>query len=458
MDVAETLGQAGLIWGMDAKLLAIIIVSVAYLIIFTEKVNRAVVALLGAAIMVISGILTQKQAILGIDFNTLALLIGMMIIVAIAEKSGIFQYVAVWGAKKVKASPRGLLAVLAIVTAVFSGFLDNVTTVLLIVPVTFQITRKLNVTPYPYLILEIFASNIGGTATLIGDPPNILIGSALDLTFVDFVKVLSPVVAITMAVLILIFDLFWKKKLVTSEENKALVMKMDERESITDKGLLFKSLAVLAMVITGFIFAKELYLDNGTVALTGAALLLLLFSINIKGHEREDRIEEIFGMVDWTTIFFFVGLFVIVYGLEVTGVLTILGKEFITLTGGSINKMVYLILWSSALLSAAIDNIPFVATMIPMLKSMEASVGGREAMMPVWWALSLGACFGGNGTLVGASANVVVAGMAMRNGHHINFMKFLLWSVPVMLMSVAIATAFLYFEFVSKGVPVPAAG
>ena len=432
MDATHALETANLIWGLDAKLLAIIIVSIAYLIIFTEKVNRAIVALLGAAVMIISGILTQKQALAGVDFNTLALLIGMMIIVAITEKSGLFQFVAIWGVKKVKASPRGLLMVLAVVTAVFSGFLDNVTTVLLIVPVTFQITKKLGINPYPYLLIEIFASNIGGTATLIGDPPNILIG---------------PIVAITMVVLIIIFDLVWKKRLVTDLKKRAMVMRMDEKESITDKSLLYKSLFVLACVITSFIFAKELYLDNGTIALTGAAVLLLFYTFDIKGHEREDKVEEIFGMVDWTTIFFFVGLFVIVYGLEVTGVLSILGQKFIELTGGSINKMVYLILWSSAILSSAIDNIPFVATMIPMIKSMEASVGGREAMMPVWWALSLGACFGGNGTLVGASANVVVAGMASRNGQHIHFMKFLLWSIPVMLLSVLIATVFLYFEF-----------
>lgn len=447
MDITETVGPLSLIWGMDAKLLAIIIVSIAYLIIFTEKVNRAIVALLGAALMVISGILSQQQALEGIDFNTLALLIGMMIIVAITEKSGLFQFVAIWGAKKVKASPRGLLIVLAAVTAVFSGFLDNVTTVLLIVPVTFQITQKLKINPYPYLLIEIFASNLGGTATLIGDPPNILIGSALNLSFMDFVRVLTPVVAVCMVLLIIAFDFYWKKKLITDDENKSLVMAMNEKESITDKSLLVKSLLVLACVISAFIFAKEIFLDNGTIALTGAAALLLFYTFDIKGHEREDKVEEIFGMVDWTTIFFFIGLFVIVYGLDVTGVLNLLGQKFIALTDGSIEKMVFLILWSSAILSSAIDNIPFVATMIPMIKSMEASVGGREAMMPVWWALSLGACFGGNGTLVGASANVVVAGMAMRNGQHIHFMKFLLWSIPVMLLSVAVATIFLYIEF-----------
>lgn len=435
------------IWGMDAKLAATVIVAAAYLIIFTEKVNRAVIALLGASVMLIAGIMSQKQALAGIDFNTLALLIGMMIIVAITEKSGLFQFVAVWSAKKVHASPRGLLVVLAAVTALFSAFLDNVTTVLLIVPVTLQITDKLKINPYPYLLIEIFASNIGGTATLIGDPPNILIGSALELGFMDFLKVLAPVVAVTMAVLIGIFDMVWKKQLITDKRKRVLVMRMNEAASIKDRVLLIKSLCVLAMTITAFVFARELFLDNGTIALTGASLLLLLYTFSIRGHEREDKVEQIFGMVDWTTIFFFVGLFVMVYGLEVTGVLSWLGQEFLKLTGGSIRQMMYLILWASALFSSVIDNIPFVATMIPMLQSVEESVGGREVMMPVWWALSLGSCFGGNGTLIGASANVVVAGMAARHKVPLNFGKFLLWSVPVMLLSVLIANVFLFIEF-----------
>ena len=434
--------------GQDPKLAAIIIVAVCYFIIFTEKVNRAVIALLGAAVMILSGILTQKTALAGIDFNTLALLVGMMTIVAISERSGMFQFVAVWGAKKVHANPRGLLVVLAVVTAVFSAFFDNVTTVLLIAPVTFQITRKLKINPYPYLVLEIFASNLGGTATLIGDPPNILIGSSLDLSFMDFLVTLTPVVVAAMLILLLVFDFIWGRHLVTTAQSKNLVMKMNEFDCITDKLLLFKSLGVLFLVIACFILAHPLGLDNGTIALSGAALLLLLYSSRFKGSEREDKVQEIFNSVDWTTIFFFIGLFVMVYGLEVTGVLEILGQYFLELTDGSLEKMMFLILWSSAIFSSVIDNIPFVATMIPMLKSIEESMGGRETMMPVWWALSLGACFGGNGTLIGASANVVVAGMAMREGHPIGFLKFLLWSVPVMLMSVIVATVFLYFEFI----------
>ena len=443
----DNLNDVSLIWGMNPQMLAIVIMSVCYLIIFSEKINRAVIALLGAGLMIVSGILSQSTALEGIDFNTLALLTGMMIIVGIAEKSGMFQFVAVWGAKKVKASPRGLLVVLPLVTAVFSAFLDNVTTVLLIAPVTFQITRTLKINPYPYLILEIFASNIGGTATLIGDPPNILIGSSVGLSFMDFVYHLTPVVVATMIVLLILADLVWGRRLTTRDEYRAAVMEMKAADCIVDKGLLYKSLFVLACVIAAFISARQINLDNGTIALVGAAVLLLLYSWKFKGEERDAKVQEVFGLVDWTTIFFFTGLFVIVYGLEETGVLRALGSWFLELTGGSLTAMTYLILWSSAILSSVVDNIPFVATMIPMIESMEASVGGREAMMPVWWALSLGACFGGNGTLIGASANVVVAGMATREGHPIKFLGFLVWSVPVMLLSVCIANIFLFLEY-----------
>ncbi len=436
-----------MVFGVDAKIIATAIVIISYVVLFTEKVNRAIVALLGATIMIFVGILTQETALKGIDFNTLALLIGMMTIVGISEKSGMFQFVAVWAAKKVRANPRGLLVVLAFVTALFSAFLDNVTTVLLIAPVTFQITRKLKINPYPYLILEIFSSNIGGTATLIGDPPNILIGSSINLSFTDFLFELTPVVLTTMVVLIFVFDLIWGRRLATTEENKQTVMNISEIDCITDWSLLKKSLFVLFCVIIAFMSAEHLHISNGTIAMAGAAVLLLLYTLGNKHDERDQKIEEIFGIVDWTTIFFFSGLFVIVYGLEVTGVLSMLGQKFIEITEGSIQKSTFLILWSSAIISSAIDNIPFVATMIPMIKSMEPSMGGREAMMPVWWALSLGACFGGNGTLIGASANVIVAGMAQREGHPISFLGFMLWSVPTMLISVLIATIFLQVQY-----------
>lgn len=447
MPLEDLHSTSAVIFNWDAKLVASAILIISYLILFTEKLNRAVVALVGACIMIFAGVLTQETAIAGIDFNTLALLTGMMIIVGIAEKSGMFQYVAVWAVHRTRANPRSLLFTLGLITAVFSALLDNVTTVLLIVPVTFQITEKLNINPYPYLLLEIFASNIGGTATLIGDPPNILIGSSLNLSFMDFVKELTPVVVITMAVLILAFDLVYHKRIQTTLRHQVEVMKIRAGDSITDKSLLIKSLIVLFMVIGGFISAEHLHIANGTIAIFGAAVLLLLYTFGNAHSERDHKIEAIFGVVDWTTIFFFSGLFVIVYGLEETGVLKMLGQMFVDFTDGSIKKATLLIVWTSAILSSAIDNIPFVATMIPMIKSMEVDMGGREAMMPVWWALSLGACFGGNGTLIGASANVIVAGMAQREGHPIHFMRFLLWSIPVMLGSVALATAYLYIQY-----------
>ncbi len=444
---AENLAHASnIIFGMNPMLLSTAILVVSYIILFTEKLNRAVVALLGAGVMIFSGILSQETALEGIDFNTLALLIGMMTIVGISEKSGMFQFVAVWAAQKVRANPRGLLIALSAVTAVFSALLDNVTTVLLIVPVTFQITRKLKINPYPYLILEIFASNIGGTATLIGDPPNILIGSALNLSFMDFVNELTPVVVVTMLVLILAFDVVWGKHLKTTEKNKQAVMKISAIDTITDWTLLKKSLFVLTAVIIGFMAAEHLHIANGTIAMFGAAVLLLLYTVGNSHGEREHKVEEAFGLVDWTTIFFFAGLFAIVYGLEEAGVLALLGQKFVEITDGSIEKAAMLVVWISAFVSTAIDNIPFVATMIPLIKSMEESMGGREAMMPVWWALSLGACFGGNGSLIAASANVIVAGMAQREGHPISFGRFLIWSLPVMLVSVGIAALYLHIR------------
>ncbi len=431
----------------DPKWIASAIVIFCYIVLFSEKLNRAVTTLFSATLMILCGILSQNEAFHAIDFNTISLLVGMMVIVSITERSGLFQFVAVWSAQKVRANPLGLMVILALVTAVFSAFLDNVTTVLLIVPVTFQITRKLQITPYPYLILEIFASNIGGTATLIGDPPNILIGSALNLSFLDFIKTLAPVVVLTILTLILCFALIWGKNLQTTDRNKAAVMRMNAKSNIVDKKLLYKSLFVLSLVIFGFIMAEEINVANGVIALLGASLLLLLYTFNDNVYHRDEKTEEMFNLVDWTTIFFFAGLFMVVFGLEKTGVLELLGQKFIDLTDGSLKRATFIILGISAVVSSAIDNIPFVATMIPTLKSMEESLGGREAMMPVWWALSLGACFGGNGSLIGASANVIVAGLASREGHPIKFLGFLLWSIPVMIVSVLIAGIYLYLKY-----------
>ena len=433
-----------MIFGLSKAVIASLILILSYAVLFSEKLNRAVAVMLGAAAMVLLGVLSYDQALQGIDFNTIALLIGMMIMVGIMEKSGAFQYAAVMSAKLVKANPRGILAVLAVVTAVLSAFLDNVTTVLLIVPVTIEITRKLKLEPYPFLLIEIFASNIGGTATLIGDPPNILIGGAIGLSFTDFLKELSLLVAINLVVLIAIFDFLCGRKMSATPAARKEVMEINEKDTITDLPLLIKSSIVLGLVILGFILGEHLHIANGTIALFGAALLLLLYTVGLPHQERDKKVEDAFSLVDWTTIFFFTGLFALVYGLEVTGVLEALGHQALLLVDGSIQKATFLILWASALLSAAIDNIPFVATMIPLLKTMEEALGGREAMMPVWWALSVGSCFGGNGSLIAASANVIVAGIATREGHPLNFLKFLLWSLPVMILSITIASVYFY--------------
>lgn len=432
-----------LIFGLSHQTIALIAMGICYLLLFTEKLNRAVVTIMLATMLIMSGVLTQKVAITAIDFNTISLLVGMMIIINVAEMSGMFQYVAIWGAKKVKANPLGILIVIGLVTAVFSAFLDNVTTVLLIVPVTMQITRKLEVNPYPYLLINIFTSNIGGTATLIGDPPNILIGSALGLGFTDFLFTLAPVVIVILLVIVAMFVYFWGPSLKTTMRNRVLVMSINEKDAITDFRLLWKALFVLFAVICGFVVAEHVGLQNGFIALLGAAVMLLLYSFG-KPHQKSDaQIEDVLNRVDWTTIFFFCGLFVIVGALEETGFLTKVGNYLVEITGGSIKKSVYVVLSVSAVFSAFVDNIPFVATMIPTLKAVEEAVGGREVMMPVWWALSLGACLGGNGTLIGASANVIVAGIAAREGHPISFMRFLIWSIPVMVVSVVIAAIFL---------------
>jgi len=445
-------GENPLVMGAETftlsnQTIALIAMGICYIFLFTEKLNRAVITILLATTLIMLGTISYPQALIAIDFNTLSLLIGMMIIINIAERSGMFQYIAIWGAKKVKANPVGIMIVLGTVTAIFSAFLDNVTTVLLIVPVSLQITRKLEVNPYPYLLINIFASNIGGTATLIGDPPNILIGSALNLRFTDFLFHLTPVVTIIMAGLIALFVHFWGPTMQATPENRKLVMSINEKDAITDFKLLYKSLGVLLTVMTGFVFAEQIGMENGFIALFGAAIMLLLYTFKQPRTISEDKVENVLNHVDWTTIFFFMGLFVIVGALETSGFLTKVGQYILELTEGSRQRSTFAILSISAVFSAMVDNIPFVATMIPTLKSMEEGLGGREAMMPVWWALSLGACLGGNGTLIGASANVIVAGIAAREGRAISFVRFMIWSIPVMVMSILIAALFLYIEY-----------
>ena len=427
--------------------LAAVLFLITYAVIMSEKINRAIVSLLAAGLMIVLGILNQEAAIRGIDFNTIGLLIGMMVIVAITRQSGIFQFLAIWAAKKVNAQPWGILVMISLVTAVTSAFLDNVTTVLLVVPVTLLITEELKVKPYPYLFAMIFSSNIGGTATLIGDPPNIMIGSATGLTFNDFAYALTPAILVIMAVTLIPIYFIWGRHLKATPENRQRVMQFNEFEAITDWRLLKQCLTVIGLVVLGFIFAKWLHLEAATIAIFGAAVLLLLANLGKGPDEQSKHVLEAFNEVEWITIFFFVGLFIVVHGVDSTGLLRLLADKMLALTGGNLNATAMVILWSSAVLSAIIDNIPFVATMIPLIKAMAPTFGGPEGIMPLWWALSLGACLGGNGTLIGASANLVVAGFAERAGQPIRFMRYTLIAFPLMLLSIFISMYYLEWRY-----------
>ena len=418
-----------------------------YAAIISERVNRAIVALLGAGLMIVCGVLNQEAAIDGIDFNTLGLLAGMMIIVNVTKRSGLFQYVAVWAAKRVKAHPIGIMLMMSLVTAVFSALLDNVTTVLLMVPVILLITEELKLSPYPYLLAAIFMSNIGGTATLIGDPPNIMIGSAAGLGFNDFLLNLTPIILVIMLVTIPLMALIWRKQMVATDEDRARVMAFNERGAITDARLLKQSLFVLFLVISAFIFHGMLNLEPATVAMLGAALLLLLDNFKLGAEAQSHKVHHAFAEIEWVTIFFFVGLFIAVRGLEQVGAIDQLAHWMLQLTKGDMTVTALTILWGSAIASAFVDNIPFVATMIPLVKSMAPAMGGEQAIMPLWWSLALGACLGGNGSLVGASANLVVAGFAERSGTPIRFIGFLKVGFPIMLLTVAIAHVYIYLRY-----------
>ena len=432
------------LFGMDPLILSTVILVASYAVLLSEKVNRTVVALLGGALVIVTGLASQAQAFAAIDFNTIALLTGMMIIVAVTRASGVFEYVAIWSAKKVGADPVGVLLVLTLVTAVFSAFLDNLTTVLLVVPIALLIVEKLKVSPYPFLVSQILASNIGGTATLIGDPPNILIGSATGLSFMQFISELGPVVVLILIIMVPVFKMLWGKELVTTDELRGRIMRFREAESITDKNLLIKSLGVLALVIAGFIIGEHYHIPPGTVAMLGAAVLLLITGLGLGAKEQAEKVHEALSEVEWSALLFFAGLFVIVAGVEHAGLLNILGDMLMDFTGGDAMATAFSTLWLAAIVSAAVDNIPFVATMIPLVESMEAGLGGKEALQPVWWSLALGACLGGNGSLVGAAANVMVAGLAERAGHPLSFAKFLKIGVPMMLATVVIANGYLY--------------
>jgi Na+/H+ antiporter NhaD/arsenite permease-like protein len=434
-------------FGLNAMWVSTAVLAITYATIMSEKCNRAIVALVGAGVMIIIGVLDQEEAIRGVDWNTIGLLTGMMILVSISRRSGMFQYLAIWSAKAAKAHPAGILFILQITTAVLSAFLDNVTTVLLIVPVTLAICNTLKVPAYPYLFAEIFASNIGGTATLIGDPPNILIGSQVGLTFNDFVFHLTPVIVVVMVVQSLIIHMLWGKDLRASHDAEERVMAMNPAESIEDWLLLKQALAILTLVMIAFVLARPLHLEPATIALFGAAVLMLLDNWAHHAEKAAHNIHQTFGDVEWITIFFFIGLFIVVHGVDVGGLLNLLANNLVAATGGNLAHAGYAILWASAFLSAIVDNIPFVATMIPLIKNMAPAFGGADHIGPLWWCLSLGACLGGNGTLIGASANLTVAGIGERNSVPFRFITYTLYAAPMMIVSVAICNLYVWWRY-----------
>jgi Na+/H+ antiporter NhaD/arsenite permease-like protein len=436
-------------FGLNPVWVSVLVLLAAYGVITAERLNRAIVAQLGALAMIALGILNQEEAIHGIDFNTIALLTGMMVLVGISRRSGLFQALAIWSAQRAKASPWALLVILSVTTALLSALLDNVTTVLLIAPVTLAITRDLEVPPYPFLFSVIFASNIGGTATLIGDPPNILIGSLVGLSFNQFLQNLAPIILLIMAVQALTTHLLWGRKLHATPEARARVMDMSVREAIMDRTLMIQSVSVIGAVMLLFVFARQIHLEPGTIALCGASVLMLLDNYAHHAEEQSRRVMHTFNEVEWITIFFFVGLFVIVHGVDYAGGLRIAAGQLVHWTGGDRNTTVYAVLWSSALLSSIVDNIPFVATMIPLIKAMTPTLGGADAVLPLWWALSLGACLGGNGTLIGASANLTVAGIGDRNGVPFRFMTYLKYAFPMMLVHIAICHVYVWLRYLA---------
>ncbi len=419
-------------------ILSLVVFVAVYWAISTEIINKAAAALLGGLVMVLMGVLDQESAYAHVDWNVIFLLIGMMIIMSITKRTGIFQYIAIKIAKLSRGEPIVILVALSLITAVVSAFLDNVTTVLIIIPITILIAVELGISPVPFVITLAIASNIGGTATLIGDPPNIMIGSAANLSFVDFIVTLSPVILIILVISSLMVILMFKKQLQVTNERKARVMNFDESKAIEDPVLLVKSMVVLGLVILAFLLHGVLNFEPSTIALTGAVLLIILSGAK--------ELEHIFAEVEWTTIFFFFGLFIVVGALVEVGIMSMVSSWLLEVTKGNLKLTQYVILWVSSIVSAVVDNIPFVATMIPLIKDMGNQLGA-EAIKPLWWALSLGACLGGNGTLIGASANVVSAGLSAKSGYPISFWDFTKIGAIFMFMSIIVSSLYIFVKF-----------
>ena len=417
------------------QMIAIVIFLGTVSAIISGKIHNTVAAITGAVLLVLTRILTIEDCVKAVDVDTICILVGMMLTVAVIKNSGIFEYIAIKAAKLAKGRPWPIMVTFIIITALLSGMLDNVTTVLLVGPMTLAITNILRVDPVPYIISQIMASNIGGTATLIGDPPNIMIGSAANLGFVDFILNTGFAVIFVVIAILICFYFIYGKKLFVADEAIEKIMNLDEKKAIKDKRLMHESIIVIVIVAACFVLHDQLGVESATIAIAAACVMLLI--------GKQDP-EEIILSVEWPTILFFIGLFIVVGGMKKVGIITMLANGLIAVTGGNVILTMIIILWVSAIVSSFLDNIPFVATLIPLILSMQ-SHGMNVA--PIWWALSLGACLGGNGTLIGASANVVLSGNRKNNGHPITFGQYFKIGFPMMLLSIVVCTVFLLIRF-----------
>ncbi len=417
-------------------IITLVVFILAFLLISTETLPNAIVAMVGAFIILAFRILSQEEAVAYVDFDTVGLLCGMMITVAVLRKSGLFEYIAIKGIKLAKGNPWKILVVLSVVTAVLSAFLDNVTTVLIIVPLTFAVAETIRISPMPILIAEIVFSNIGGTATLIGDPPNIMIGGATHLEFMDFIYINAPLVLVVSIVTFWLLRLIYYKKLMSVKVDIKNIEAFDENRTIHNKKLLFSSLTVFGLIILAFVTHHWHQVSLATVALGGGFIMMM-----VTKQDPEEMLKE----VEWPTLFFFLGLFVIVGGLEKTGVIGIVADKMVDVTRGDLSSATQLVLWVSALSTTVINSIPYTATMISVIENMAATMPGD--IDPLWWALSIGACFGGNGTIIGAAANIIVAGFTQKTKHPLRFKEYVKIGFPLMLVSVIIASGYLYLRF-----------
>lgn len=407
---------------------------ITYGLIVSERVHRTIAALLGGVAIIIVGVLEQEQAFHAIDWNVIFLLAGMMMIANVLRETGVFQWIAVQSVRLGKGNPYAIMVILVLVTALTSALLDNVTIVILMAPVTLFIAASLGVNPVPFLIAEILASNIGGTATLVGDPPNILIGSAADIDFVTFATNLAPIAILILIAFIGLTWLLFRKDLHVEKGKQSSLEAMDASELITNRPLLRKSLIVMAGVILGFLIHGALHLEPATIALAGATVLMLWGRMDLD-HILED--------IEWTTLFFFIGLFIVVEALVEVGIIEAVAQAALRLTGGNLRTTSMLLLWLSGVASGIVDNIPYTATMIPVVKNL----GDAMPVDPLWWSLALGACLGGNATLVGAAANVVVANLAAKSGHPVSFGHFLRYGAIVTIMSLVLASLYVWLRY-----------